>query len=185
MELCVFFLLCYEYAAFCFHPKFLKFIITMIPQPALHENLIAPCGMNCALCAGYLARLNKVKEKGIDMPSCAGCRPRGKKCALLKTRCDLLLNRTVKYCYECHDFPCKNLRAIDARYRSHYNMSLVGNLNEIRRSGLAEFLRREEKKWVCPTCGGMICCHNGLCFACDLKRLKAKKQRYRWEEERH
>jgi hypothetical protein len=28
----------------------------------------------------------------------------------------------------------------------------------------------------------MICCHNGLCFSCDLEKLRSKKQKYRWNK---
>jgi len=44
------------------------------------------------------------------------------------------------------------------------------------------FLEREEERWRCPTCGGTICCHNGICFDCGLEKLKAKKKVYRWED---
>jgi len=44
------------------------------------------------------------------------------------------------------------------------------------------FLEREEERWRCPTCGGTICCHNGICFDCGPEKLKAKKKVYRWED---
>jgi hypothetical protein len=28
----------------------------------------------------------------------------------------------------------------------------------------------------------MICCHNGLCYNCDLEKLRKKKHKYRWNE---
>jgi len=64
----------------------------------MEKELIAPCGMNCAVCSGYLALKNDVKAKGVRMPYCKGCRPRDKKCAFLKKRCDLLLNKQLEYC---------------------------------------------------------------------------------------
>ena len=51
---------------------------------AIDSKLISSCGMNCAICASYLAQKNDVKSKGIRMPYCVGCRPRNKNCALLK-----------------------------------------------------------------------------------------------------
>ena len=44
---------------------------------------------------------------------------------------------------------------------------------------LSEFLEREEEKWKCPECGGTICCHDGICYSCGLKKLK--KGSYRQE----
>ena len=61
-------------------------------------------------------------------------------------------------------------------------MSMIANLIEIREKGMEEFLRAQDKKWKCPTCGGTICCHNGICFNCGLEKLRTKKQIYRWDD---
>jgi hypothetical protein len=45
----------------------------------MKEELIAPCGMNCAICSGYLVYEHDVKSKRIRMPYCSGCRLRNKK----------------------------------------------------------------------------------------------------------
>jgi Protein of unknown function (DUF3795) len=148
----------------------------------IDEALIAPCGMNCGVCSGYLALKYDVKSKGIRMSYCAGCRPRDKKCAFLKKRCQILLKGQVEYCYECQDFPCQRLRDIDQRYKTLYRMSMIENLEYIRAKGIGQFLVKERKKWQCPECGGVISCHNGLCFNCSLDKLSQKKQKYRWEE---
>ncbi len=149
----------------------------------MNEELIAPCGMNCAICSAYLARQHDLKRQGIMRNYCAGCRPRGKNCAFLKKKCDLLGKGQVKYCYQCPDFPCRTLKHLDKRYRTNYRMSMIENLEYIRENGIEKFLKREEEKWRCPNCGGVICCHNGICFECGLELLKAKKRRYRWEED--
>jgi hypothetical protein len=155
----------------------------MRQQASLHnEELIAPCGMNCAICSGYLARQYEVKSQGIRMPYCTGCRPRDKQCAFLKKRCQLLLSGQVQYCYECPDFPCERLRHIDRRYKTFFRISLIENLEDIKEKGIEAFLKKEEEKWRCPECGGVICCHNGICFNCGVEKLKAKKRKYRWEE---
>ena len=150
----------------------------------MNEELIAPCGMNCAICSGYLAYQHDVKSKGIRMPYCIGCRPRDKQCAFLKKRCELLLTGKVKYCYECDNFPCERLERLDKRYRTYFKMSMVENLEYIRDNGIHDFLEEAQRKWQCPECGGVLSCHNGLCFKCDLDRLRQKKPqyKYRWEE---
>lgn len=38
------------------------------------SELVAPYGMNCALCSEYLALKYDVKSKGIRIPYCEGCR---------------------------------------------------------------------------------------------------------------
>jgi hypothetical protein len=142
-----------------------------------YEQLIAPCGMNCAICSGYLAWKNQTKEKGVKFPYCEGCRTRPRICAWLKKRCDLLLNDKVEFCYECKNFPCDKLEHIDRRYRTHFKTSFLENLETIKKDGIEKLLKNQRKKWRCSGCEGMICCHNGLCFQCDLKKLKNKKKK--------
>ena len=146
-------------------------------------ELVAPCGMNCVVCSGYLALRHDVWSKGIRIPYCKGCRPRGKKCAFLKKRCDLLLNDRVEFCHECGDFPCEGLKGVDKRYRALYRMSLIENLESIKKDGMTKFLKAQEEKWRCPKCGEVVCCHNGICFSCSLDELRSKKKMYRWNED--
>jgi hypothetical protein len=63
-------------------------------------------------------------------------------------------------------------------------MSLLENLALIKKNGMEEFLRTQKEKWRCPTCGGAICCHNGLCFYCNIETLQTKKKMYRWDDEK-
>jgi hypothetical protein len=147
----------------------------------MEKELVAPCGMNCTICSGYLALKYDVKSKGIKMPYCKGCRPRNKECAFLKKKCELLLNAKVKFCYECERFPCKSLEHIDERYQTLFQMSPIANLRFVQKNGIQKFLGVQKERWRCPTCGEAICCHNGVCFNCGLDKLKNKKSLYRWE----
>jgi hypothetical protein len=52
----------------------------------------------------------------------------------------------------------------------------------IKEHGIEAFLIKEEKKWCCPECGGVICCHNGLRLNCDMEKLR-QNRKYRWNEE--
>lgn len=146
----------------------------------MKKELIAPCGMNCNVCSGYLAFKNNVKTKGIKMPYCEGCRIHDRKCAWLKKRCDLLFNNKINYCYECRDFPCDKLEHIDRRYKENFRMSFLDNLDRVKKNGEDKFLNEESKKWKCKKCGELICCHNGICFNCDQDKLKRRRKKYRW-----
>ena len=145
-------------------------------------DLIAPCGMNCALCASNLALKNDVRSKSVKMPYCTGCRARNKQCAFVKKQCPKVLNGEVTYCYECASFPCDNLKTLDKRYKERYRMSMIDNLRFIKKQGMESFLAEQEKTWTCPSCGEVICCHNGVCFNCSLNELKSRKEKYRWTE---
>lgn len=148
----------------------------------MKKELVAPCGMNCSVCSAYLAATHDLKGKGIRMPYCTGCRPRGKNCAYLMKNCDLLAKKKVRYCYECPTFPCKQLSTIDKRYRTRYRMSEIENLHRIRDEGIRSFLKAEEAKWKCPECGGTVCCHNGICYDCGLDKLRVKRKPFRWSD---
>jgi hypothetical protein len=148
----------------------------------MEEKLIAPCGMNCALCVNYLAMKHDLKNKGFSKTCCPGCLPRGKNCTFLKGNCDLLGKGLVRFCYECDDFPCQRLKSLDKRYRTRYHMSMLENLVYIREHGIGRFLHKEEIKWRCPRCGEWICCHNGLCLNCELDTLRRNKK-FRWGEQ--
>ena len=147
----------------------------------MKADLVAPCGMNCNVCAAYLAYTHDLKGKGLRMMYCIGCRPRNKPCAFLKKSCDKLRKGEVKYCYECPTFPCDRLSAIDKRYRTQFRMSEIENLRRIRDVGIEAFLETEEARWKCPRCCGFISCHNGLCFECDLENLSKKNRPYKWD----
>lgn len=146
-------------------------------------ELVAPCGMNCAICSGYLAMRAEVRAKGIRMSYCKGCRPRDKRCAFLKKRCGRLRDGEVEYCHECGEFPCKDLKQLDERYRRLYRMSMIENLQAIEERGIAAFVEEQRQRWRCPDCGGTICCHNGVCYTCGLERLRGRKQLYRWDQD--
>lgn len=145
------------------------------------ENLIAPCGMNCGLCVNYQSQKHDLKKQGLNRQYCPGCIPRGKNCLHMGDKCELIRDGRVRFCTECADFPCKRLKTLDRRYRTKYRMSMIENLEYIRKNGLAAFLSEQEKRWRCKTCGGEICCHNGLCLVCGLDTLINNK-RYRWGE---
>jgi hypothetical protein len=147
----------------------------------LKPELVAPCGMNCAVCSRFLALKNNLRSKSVNMAYCTGCRTRNRNCAFLKKRCPKLLTGEITFCFECKDFPCNRLKTIDARYQDRYKMSWIENLNFIKENGMTKFLEKQEKTWKCPNCGESICCHNGICFNCGLEKLKLKKEKYRWD----
>lgn len=148
----------------------------------MEDKLIAPCGMNCGVCVSYLARKNDLNKQGFKKTYCEGCLPRGKNCLHMGDQCQTLREGLVRFCYECADFPCKQLKGLDKRYSTKYHMSMIDNLKMIKEEGIESFLRKEEGKWVCPDCGDTICCHNGLCLKCKVESLRQNKK-YRWGEE--
>lgn len=122
-------------------------------------RLMAPCGMNCALCMAFLR----------DRKPCPGCNLGDENkpmhcvnCAI--KNCPELAG--AKYCFKCASFPCARLRNLDKRYRAKYGMSMIANLEAIKDIGIREFTRREKARWACQDCGGLICVHYDACGSC-------------------
>lgn len=128
----------------------------------INQDLIAPCGMNCAICMAHLRKNNP----------CHGCN--NADCNKPKTRVNCKIRncqlREGKFCFDCPKFPCDRLKHLDSRYRQKYGMSEIENLNKIKTEGMEKFLESEQQKWRCPNCGQLRCCHNGLCYHCDIKK---------------
>jgi len=122
-------------------------------------KLIAPCGMNCGICMAYLKEKNK----------CPGCRIEDTKKLISRTGCKIknchyLLKKKAKFCFECKEFFCDRLKHMDKRYRTRYKMSMIENLENIKRLGINKFIKNEKERWTCPECGGTICVHNRKCY---------------------
>ena len=133
----------------------------------MEPELIAPCGINCALCSGYRAFIHQTPRKRGKISWCSGCRARNKQCAFLKKRCTRLGTSAVEFCTDCPDFPCARMNHLDELYRKYYAVSPIRNLEEIRDHGIARFLEFEWERHRCGRCGGVISMHNRKCFACD------------------
>lgn len=121
---------------------------------------IAPCGMNCRLCIGYVRTKNQ----------CDGCLTPNTKCSKQCTLrfCD---KRKGKYCdHTCATFPCQRLKNLDKRYRTKYGMSMIENLEQIEKLGVRQFVRNENTRWACTACGAIVCVHRSNCLECGAKR---------------
>lgn len=133
-----------------------------------YQDLMAPCGMNCGLCIGYL------REK----KPCAGClvkddanKPKGcRECII--ANCQLLAQTVSGFCYDCVKYPCTRLKNLDKRYRTNYGMSMIENLSYIRDNGLEHFLINEEEKWTCGVCGAGLSVHRKYCLSCKAELKK-------------
>jgi hypothetical protein len=132
----------------------------------MKNDLIAPCGMNCGICLGHLREKNR----------CPGCRKMGenesdhcRKCIIRE--CPTLEDRKMRFCSgKCDKYPCRRLRDLDKRYRTKYGMSMIENLDNIKKTGIRDFVRNEKTRWRCTKCGSTICVHRDSCLKCGERR---------------
>lgn len=129
----------------------------------MKKELIAPCGMNCAICVSHFGYTMAGKER---KKKCPGCKPRDKGCAFLKKYCEKLANKKIEFCFEYDDVPCEHLEKLDKSYRKRYDMSMIENLNTIKEEGMEHFLNEQKEKYRCPECGGTVCVHTNICYNC-------------------
>jgi len=129
-------------------------------------SMIASCGMNCALCIAFQRTKNH----------CPGCRGKVEElpnsCQYCQLRsCHQLLHTSEGFCYQCDNYPCARLKALDKRYRSKYHMSMIENLNQIRDQGMDSFLDQQQQRWTCKACGAVLCVHRDSCPQCHHNLL--------------
>jgi hypothetical protein len=126
--------------------------------------LIAPCGMNCRLCIGYIREKNKCPGcfmiDAYKSKTRVGCRIR---------MCEKIKQLKSKFCFDCDTFPCAKLKQLDKRYRTKYSMSMIENQKYIKQFGIRKFVREEKEKWTCPNCSQILSVHRDNCPSCDYK----------------
>jgi hypothetical protein len=126
--------------------------------------------MDCGVSSAYLAFANNLPRKRSAITHCAGCRIRRKQCAYLKGHCSRLATGEVNFCWECPGYPCERLKHLDARYRTRFGMSLIGNLDLIKRAGVQALIEQQRIRFGCPACGRLRSVHNRRCCVCETVR---------------
>lgn len=135
----------------------------MAVKKSFSASLIAPCGMDCAICMAFLREKNR----------CPGCRSPDRK---HHEKCFIFTcgKRTGKYCSSCAEFPCRRMKLLDKRYRTRYGMSMLENLDAIRQNGIRAFTQAEQERWTCPACSGTINVHRWRCSFCGKERARTE-----------
>ncbi len=130
-----------------------------------YRGLIAACGMNCGLCIGFL------REK----KPCGGCfkkddenKPKVcRSCTIVN--CVSLAETESGFCYDCYKYPCARLKKLNERYKKNYGMSMIDNLNLIKRNGMEKFLKNEQNRWTCSECKSGVSVHRNFCLYCKAE----------------
>ena len=121
--------------------------------------------MNCEICLGYQREKNK----------CLGCRKIDayesgcdRKCIIRS--CQILKENKMEFCSDrCEKYPCRRLKDLDKRYRNKYGMSMIENLENIKKFGIEKFVESQKKKWGCKKCSSLVCVHRNFCLNCGEK----------------
>ena len=124
--------------------------------------MFAPCGMNCKVC--YKHCYHKIP--------CAGCSSSDKgkpeHCRKCKIK-DCIKEKSLSYCYECSEYPCKLIKNLEKSYNKRYQASLIENSRFVQAYGLEQFMVHQKEKYTCSKCGGIISIHDRECSECQEK----------------
>lgn len=128
----------------------------------IENSMFAPCGMNCMVCYKHC----------YSKKPCAGCLAgdSGKPEHCRKCRIkDCVKDKAITYCYECTEFPCKQIKTLEKSYNTRYGASLIQNSITVKDSGVDAFMETELHRWTCQHCGGIISLHDNECSECQEK----------------
>ena len=144
----------------------------------IKAGMIAPCGLDCALCSRHLKEENPCM--GCNGPD--ECKPDCCRIDCAIVHCAVRRALPGGFCDGCEKFPCKDIMEKEIRYSNAYPMveTPIGNLAYIREFGMNKFIQQEKRRWSCPECGAVICVHDGICSGCGgeyTTRIPASRTR--------
>jgi hypothetical protein len=123
------------------------------------EKMVASCGMNCTYCYAH----HKKKKP------CLGCRMNDKSKPASCRKCklkDCAIKKNIRFCYECDEYPCIQIKRLDKSYQIRYQESLINNMEVIKSKGMYYYLDFEKKRLKCPKCRGTLNLHHKICSEC-------------------
>lgn len=151
---------------------------------ALNQDLLAPCGLYCGVCAVYLAtRDGNDKLKGIlagvyqgklpgsqditpEMISCRGCLSGQtwgfcSNCAIRACA----QGRGLAGCHQCSDWPCQLIQGFPMAIGKKVIMRSVPRRAEV---GDEAWATEEEARYRCPACGQGLTRGAPRCHHCGV-----------------
>lgn len=80
-----------------------------------------------------------------------------------------MAGRQITYCFECSEYPCKQIKRLEKSYNVRYHASLMGNSKMVKEQGMAEILVKQKENYTGPECGGIISIHDAECGECQYR----------------
>lgn len=137
-------------------------MIMKMPEENIDTNMFAPCGMNCKVCYKHC----------YHKKPCSGClnsdNGKSEHCRKCKIK-DCIKEKSLSYCFECSEYPCKLIKNLEKSYNKRYQASLMKNSCFVQEQGLKCFMKQQKAKYTCLKCGGIISIHDRECSECQEK----------------
>lgn len=133
-----------------------------MPEENIEIIMFAPCGMNCKVCYKHC----------YSKKPCAGCLNsdigKPEHCRKCKIK-ECVKDKELSYCYECFEYPCKQIKKLEKSYNARYDASLLENSKYVKGNGIIAFMEQQKEKFTCFACGGIISIHDRECSQCQNK----------------
>lgn len=104
-----------------------------MPKENIDTGMFAPCGMNCLVCYKHC----------YHKKPCAGClnsdKGKPEHCRKCKIK-ECIKIKELSYCFECSEYPCKQIKNLEKNYNKRYQASLMENSEFVRQFGLEKFM---------------------------------------------
>ena len=151
------------------------------------ENLVASCGLYCGACPMYLATQENSEERMASIQKqfgggalklskedllCDGCLGGGRlasfcrKCAIRESATEKTKTRR---CSECAEFACSRITDFNNDGMLHH-AEVLENLRQLRTTGIKDWAKHEEERWLCPKCRTKISWYEPECSKCQTPR---------------
>ncbi len=151
----------------------------MIRLVEIKNELLAPCGLYCGVCAIYMAHNDnnlKFKEKlvnvykpmtkTIDDIHCEGCLSDDKFgwCQTCPIR-SCSQEKGYEGCFQCSDFPCKMIDRFPIEVGKKVILRAIPQWKEL---GTEKWVEMEEKRYLCRECGNKLFRGAKRCNKCGI-----------------
>jgi len=141
---------------------------------ANNEKLVAPCGLYCGACSGYLTTNGLRPGSGSSKPAmeCDGCLGGGRtighvsNCAIRK--CATAKSKTQR-CSDCPEFPCDIITDFNNDGITHHG-EVLENLRQLRAMGIKDWTKHEMDRWRCSKCPTTLAWYDAECPNCKAPR---------------
>ena len=141
------------------------------------------CGLYCGACAillsnekGEIENDAKSWNMNVEDVRCFGCKSKinaiyCRDCEF-KTCCE---SKKINFCFQCNEYPCSKLLDFKNDKYSHHSVVLK-NLESIHQKGLVKWLKDQEKRWKCASCGTRFTWYDKLCEKCGEKLFNCEAE---------
>ncbi|MCD6326593.1 DUF3795 domain-containing protein [bacterium] len=132
------------------------------------------CGIYCGACEIVIARKNgqledlaRRAEKPVEQLDCDGCK--SEKLARCCTECKIracAMEKGYANCLECDECPCEHFDQFKKGDFYPLYVLMINNFKTIKKAGQDAWLKQQEKRWECTTCGTPFWWYQKNCESC-------------------